>query len=82
MSRKRVLMLGSGVAGLTCAYLVAARGWHVDCAANPATPGPVIIISRVNADLLIELWHADERLFMGVHRLRGRVVQWEDAAPT
>ena len=83
MSYKRALVLGSGVAGLTCAQLLAARGWRVDCAANPAPPGPVVIISRLNADLLLELWQVDERLFTGAHRLRGRVVQWEDvAAPT
>jgi flavin-dependent dehydrogenase len=83
VSHKRALVLGSGVAGLTCAQLLAARGWRVDCAANPATAGPVVIISRLNADLLLELWQADERLFTGAHRLRGRVVQWEDTlAPT
>lgn len=80
MSHKRALVLGSGVAGLTCAHLLAARAWHVDCAASRAAPGPVVIISRLNADLLLELWHADEKLFMGAHRLQGRVVQWEDAA--
>jgi flavin-dependent dehydrogenase len=83
VSHRRALVLGSGVAGLTCAHLLAARGWRVDCAASPATPGPVVLISRLNADLLLELWQADEMLFMGAHRLRGRVVQWEDvAAPT
>ncbi len=80
MSPKRALVLGSGVAGLTSAHLLAARGWRVDCAMSSPTPGPVVIISRSNADLLRELWHADETLFAGAHRLRGRVVQWEGAA--
>jgi 2-polyprenyl-6-methoxyphenol hydroxylase-like FAD-dependent oxidoreductase len=73
-------VLGSGVAGLTSAHLLTMRGWGVDCAMSPATPGPVVIISRVNAELLRELWHADETLFAGAHRLRGRVVQWEGSA--
>jgi len=80
LSPKRALVLGSGVAGLTSAHLLAARGWRVDCAMSSPTPGPVVIISRSNADLLRELWHADETLFAGAHRLRGRVVQWEGAA--
>jgi 2-polyprenyl-6-methoxyphenol hydroxylase-like FAD-dependent oxidoreductase len=80
LSAQRALVLGSGVAGLTSAHLLAARGWHVDCGMSPPTPGPVVIISRANADLLRELWHADETLFAGAHRLRARVVQWEGAA--
>jgi flavin-dependent dehydrogenase len=80
LSRKRALVLGSGVTGLTSAHLLTTRGWRVDCAMSPPAPGPVVIISRVNVDLLCELWHADEALFAGAHRLRGRVVQWEGTA--
>ena len=80
MTHKRALVLGSGVAGLTCAHLLGARGWSVDCAASPPTPGPVVVISRLTADLLLQLWHADEMLFKGAHRLQGRAIQWEQAA--
>jgi 2-polyprenyl-6-methoxyphenol hydroxylase-like FAD-dependent oxidoreductase len=79
VTRKRALVLGSGVAGLTCAHLLGARGWSVDCATSPATPGPVVVISRPTADLLLQLWHADETLFEGAHPLRGRLNQWEQA---
>jgi flavin-dependent dehydrogenase len=73
-------VLGSGVAGLTAAHLLASRGWLVDCAVGPSASGPVVIISRLNADLLRELWHADESVLAGAHPLRARVVQWEAAA--
>jgi 2-polyprenyl-6-methoxyphenol hydroxylase-like FAD-dependent oxidoreductase len=81
VSQRHALVSGCGIAGLTCARLLAAHGWRVDCALGPpSTPGPVVVISRPTADLLLQLWHADEGLFLGAHRLRGRTIHWEDAA--
>lgn len=80
MNAGRALVCGSGVAGLTCAQLLAVRGWRVDCAPRPQPPGPIVVIGRPTADLVLELWHGDESLFAGAHRLQGRVVHWERAA--
>jgi flavin-dependent dehydrogenase len=81
MSRGHALVCGSGVAGLTCARLLAARGWPVDCAPVRQARGPVVVIGRPTADLLLELWQADETLFAGAHFLQGRVIHWERAVP-
>ena len=80
MSGKRALVLGSRVAGLTCARLLGARGWRVDCVAHGGSPGPVVILDHSIAKLMLELWCEDETLFAGAHRLHGRVVRWEHAA--
>jgi flavin-dependent dehydrogenase len=77
MSRKRTLVLGCGVAGLTVAQLLSGRGWTVDCLAGTPGPGPVVVIGWPDALLLLELWQADEALFRSAHRLHGRVVHWE-----
>jgi flavin-dependent dehydrogenase len=46
----------------------------------PQARGPVVVVGQPTADLLLELWQADETLFGGAHRLKGRVIQWEGAA--
>ena len=80
MSGGLALVNGAGVAGLTSAHLLAARGWRVDCAPGSQAPGPVVVVGRPTADLLLELWQADETLFEGAHRLQGRVIHWEPGA--
>ena len=77
MSPARILVSGSGVAGLTVARLLAARGWPVDCVPLCRTHGPIVVIGQPTADLLLELWQADETLFGGAHCLQGRVIHWE-----
>lgn len=79
MSRKHALVLGAGIAGLTCAWRLRAHGWRVDCVASDGPPGPVVILDRATADLVLELWQGDETLFAGAHRLHGRIVRWEHA---
>lgn len=81
MSRGSALVLGCGVAGLTCALLLHARGWRVDCSLRPAVPGPVVTLNQLTANLLLELWEADEGLFEGAHQLLHRITRWEPAAP-
>ncbi len=79
MSPRHALVSGSGIAGLTCARLLAAHGWRVDCTPGPPAPsGPVVVISHPTADLLLQLWDADDGLFAGAHRLRGRAIHWEE----
>jgi 2-polyprenyl-6-methoxyphenol hydroxylase-like FAD-dependent oxidoreductase len=75
----RALVLGDGISGLTCARLLGARGWRVECVAGRGTPGPVVLLTREIAELMLELWQADHSLFAGAHLLQGRSVHWEDA---
>jgi flavin-dependent dehydrogenase len=36
------------------------------------------VLSRATADLLLQLWQADDRLFLGAHWLRGRTIYWQE----
>ena len=80
MTGRRALILGGGVAGLTCARLLSARGWSVDCVGGAKKPGPIVIVNDLSASLLVELWDADETLFAGAHCLEGRLTRWESSA--
>jgi flavin-dependent dehydrogenase len=75
----RVLVEGTGVAGLTVARLLARRGCAVtvvDAGPAGAPPAPALVLNPVTIALLEDLWDADGTLLAGAHPLSGRVVAW------
>lgn len=77
-----VAILGRGIAALSCAALLSARGWAVDLlCGRPAGGPPAILLNPVTGALLTDLWQ-DEDLLAGGTLLDERVVAWAGGPPT
>ena len=77
-SRARsALVIGAGVAGLTAAHLLRARGWTVAASGTPRASFGTILLRETTARLLLAIWgDTDGTLLRGARRLRGRRVRW------
>lgn len=79
--RCRVLVVGTGIAGLTCAHLLAGRRWEVELWDLGADRSPPLLLHHVTAQLLHDLWQ-DDALLDGAVRLRVRTVRWGNGLAT
>jgi 2-polyprenyl-6-methoxyphenol hydroxylase-like FAD-dependent oxidoreductase len=78
--RGRVVVDGAGVAGLTCARLLADRGWNVVVVERGRGPAPTIVLNQLTLMLLGELW-GHHHLLDGAHPLTERRIRWGDGSP-
>lgn len=71
----RATVVGSSVAGLTSARILAQHGWQVEVV-GWAGKGPYLVLSDLTLGLLADIWGRPGELFAGGHRLTGRSVRW------
>jgi len=73
---RRALVVGAGVAGLTCAHLLAEHGWNVHVWDLGVNRTPPLVLNDGTVWLLRDLWRGGDELVEGAVRLRVRTVQW------
>lgn len=71
---------GAGVAGLTCAWLLADRGWNVVVLERGRGAAPSIVLNQLTLMLLGKLW-GHHNLLDGAHPLTERRIRWGDGSP-
>lgn len=78
MSRADVEIAGSGLAELTCAWLLAARGHRVRLRARPDEGRRTLLLGASTQALLRSLWGISEpaELDLGTHALTHRRARW------
>ncbi|WP_433797134.1 NAD(P)/FAD-dependent oxidoreductase [Actinoplanes sp. CA-252034] len=76
-----IVVEGAGLAGLTCALLLARDDWPVTLVGTPSMAD--LVLNEATVRLLGEVWDdPGQRLLDGSHRLGRRWVRWgDDAAP-
>jgi flavin-dependent dehydrogenase len=74
MAPRRVVVTGSGVAGLTAARLLLQRGYDVTLRANRSGAGPAIVLKDDTLRLLQRVWDLSEDAPAPVHRISERAV--------
>jgi flavin-dependent dehydrogenase len=75
-----VVVDGAGVAGLTCARLLADRGWNLIVVERGRGAAPSIVLNQLTLMLLGELW-GHHNLLDGAHPLTERRIRWGDGSP-
>ena len=73
---RRALVIGAGLAGLTCARLLDRHGWDVEVRGPSPPPVPALVLSEPTCLLLRDVWQIDAGLFAGAQPLAGRAVRW------
>src|SRR5215468_794546 len=77
----RVLVLGDGVAALTCSYLLQTAGFSVAIQRNARTRVPTLILSASCQALFCDILNTQEA-FSVLPRIERRVVKWGPDAET
>lgn len=74
--KRRALVIGTGVAGLSCAQLLACQGWEVEVCKSRSRPAPTLVLNDITCGLLCDIWQAGNELLDGSHILNERKVVW------
>jgi hypothetical protein len=74
--KRRALVIGTGVAGLSCAQLLACQGWEVEVCKSRSRPEPTLVLNDITCGLLCDIWQAGNELLDGSHILNERKVVW------
>ena len=72
---KRAVVIGAGIAGLTCAHLLAKKGWAVEIR-GVRSRSPVLVLNEITINLLSDLWQLEPICFSQGHKLTQRYVAW------
>jgi flavin-dependent dehydrogenase len=80
----QVTVYGGGLAGLTCALLLARGGYRVTIVGAAQDGGPpYLVLNEPTVAILTHVWADPEAtLLTGSHRLTGRRIQWGPGAET
>jgi flavin-dependent dehydrogenase len=70
------IVAGGGIAGLSCARLLARHGWEIEVWCGATRALPAFVINATTQCLMRDIWQADDDLFAGAHPLNGRLVWW------
>jgi hypothetical protein len=73
-------VLGSGVAALCSALILARHGWRVDLHDGDSSAGPRLVLNATTVQLVNQLFGENIALWPEAHALRGRYVRWDAAA--
>jgi flavin-dependent dehydrogenase len=73
---RTALVLGPGVAGLSCAKILARQGWNVEVWGAVSHPLPTLVLNDVTCSLLRDIWQAGDDLLEGSHVLTERKLRW------
>ncbi len=78
---RSALVVGSGVAALSCARLFIREGWRVKLSLPDHTTAPTLLMTSVASRLLRDIWCGHDDLTSASHSISGRRVLWEDRRP-
>jgi flavin-dependent dehydrogenase len=73
---QKVLVIGNGIAGLSCARLLANRGWEIEVWGENQLTAPTLILNQIACNLLQDIWQLDPSFWNSWHRLYERRVCW------
>jgi 2-polyprenyl-6-methoxyphenol hydroxylase-like FAD-dependent oxidoreductase len=72
----KVLVIGTGIAGLSCAQLLANRGWEIEIWGKHQLFAPTLILNQITCNLLQDIWQLERNFWDGLHLLHERKVCW------
>jgi flavin-dependent dehydrogenase len=72
----KVLVIGNGIAGLSCAQLLANRGWEIEIWGKHQLFAPTLILNQITCNLLQDIWQLEGNFWDGLHFLHERRVCW------
>ena len=72
----KVLVIGNGIAGLSCACLLANRGWEIEIWGKHQLFAPTLILNQITCNLLQDIWQLNPSFWHSLHLLQERRVCW------
>ena len=72
----KALIIGSGVAGLTCAYLLARQGWEIEIYKSSSRISPTLVLNDITCDLLQDIWQLEDKFWQNFYVLNQRRIRW------
>lgn len=72
---QKILIIGNGIAGLSCARLLANRGWKIEIWGKQLL-SPTLIINQITCNLLQNVWQLDRSFWNSLHLLQERRICW------
>lgn len=73
--KKRVLIIGCGITGLSCAKLLSSHGWEVEILGTPNYNKPYLVLNGITCELLQDIWQ-DPHLWDDAFSLTKHKVIW------
>jgi flavin-dependent dehydrogenase len=73
---QKVLIIGNGIAGLSCARLLANRGWEIEIWGKHEFFSPTLILNQITCNLLQDIWQLNPSFWNSWHFLQERRVCW------
>jgi flavin-dependent dehydrogenase len=73
---QKILVIGNGIAGLSCARLLANRGWEIEIWGKQQLFSPTLILNQITCNLLQDIWQLDRSFWDSLHLLHERRVGW------
>ncbi|MEC4814460.1 MAG: NAD(P)-binding protein [Scytonema sp. PMC 1069.18] len=73
---QRALIIGGGVAGLSCAHLLAQHGWEVKIWGKTSHNSPTVLLNDTTCYLLQDIWQLEESFWKNFYVLNQRQVCW------
>jgi 2-polyprenyl-6-methoxyphenol hydroxylase-like FAD-dependent oxidoreductase len=72
----KILVIENGIAGLSCAQLLANRGWEIEIWGKHQLFAPTLILNQIACNLLQDIWQLERNFWDGLHLLHERKVCW------
>ena len=78
--RKKAIVLGNGIVGLTCARVLLLGGWYVTIVKSPKSIMRTIALQEQTKRILDEIWACDVASICNSRILNGRRIRWAEGA--
>ena len=73
---KKVLIVGTGITGLTCAQILSRQGWQIDILGKISSSKPPLVFNDLTCKLLQNIWEELGLILAKGHVLEERGVSW------